>query len=458
MLINDNSHKGKEKFENEIPNITEKLKDKTLCKLYDEGIFIFPEILKDSEDLTQDQMVLQSINNEIYTSNVMGFLGCSEERLTIKSRFSQDKEDYFFQYMLSKVFNFPNIFEMQTNSDQEFELFQFLLFLFPYYLKKAIRKGLYRTYICKKYNNCNIKGAIDIARHIKLNTPFAGKVAYNQREYSYDNDLTELIRHTIEFIKQKKFGKNILNNVKDEVRLVIEATPKYQFLDRSKIINKNKKNMIRHAYFYEYRALQRLCILILQNQKHRIGCGSCQIFGILFDGAWLWEEYINTLIGERFYHLKNKKGKGCQQLFSYSKGEDDRNIKAGRIYPDFISKSVKNRIIADAKYKPINHIVNKDYLQVLAYMFRFDAKTGLYIYPEGNTIISTPYYLNTGTTYEDNVKAREDIFVEKLGLKIPKNCQNYNDFVEQIKYSEEKLISIFKKNEQPNTHSTNIES
>ena len=39
-------------------------------------------------------------------------------------------------------------------------------------------------------------------------------------------------------------------------------------------------------------------------------------------------------------------------------------------------------MIADAKYKPIDNIGNKDYLQVLAYMFRFDAKKGFYFYPE----------------------------------------------------------------------------
>ena len=34
------------------------------------------------------------------------------------------------------------------------------------------------------------------------------------------------------------------------------------------------------------------------------------------------------------------------------------------------------------QYKPIDNIGNKDYLQVLAYMFRFDAKKGFYFYPE----------------------------------------------------------------------------
>ena len=54
----------------------------------------------------------------------------------------------------------------------------------------------------------------------------------------------------------------------------------------------------------------------------------------------------------------------------------------GLTYPDFISRDSEARVIADAKYKPIDNIGNKDYLQVLAYMFRFDAKKGFYFYPE----------------------------------------------------------------------------
>lgn len=64
--------------------------------------------------------------------------------------------------------------------------------------------------------------------------------------------------------------------------------------------------MVRHAYYHEYRLLQQLCILILRNEQHQYGTGTRNVYGILFDGAWLWEEYVNTLIGDAFYHPKNK--------------------------------------------------------------------------------------------------------------------------------------------------------
>lgn len=376
LKIKDNNLNKKDDFA-EIRTVTGKIADKTLEQLEREGVFVFPEI---------------------------------------------------------RVLEFPNIVDLNVDADQNNRLFNFLLFLFPYYLKTAMRKGLFKNYIRHRYNDENVKGTIDVARHITKNTPFIGKIAYSQREFSYDNYLMELIRHTIEYIKRKPYGNNLLTKVKDEVKLVVEATPDYETYDRQRIIDSNKKNLVRHAYFREYLALQRLCILILQHQKHQIGSGSRQIYGILFDGAWLWEEYVNSLIDDIFYHPMNKGGKGAQRLFGGN---------VGLIYPDFISRDKEVRIIADAKYKPIDNIGNKDYLQVLAYMFRFDAKRGYYLYPEAEGTDDLQLWMNKGSTYEEDVTPRDDVSITKHGLKIPADAENYESFVMRMKTSECEFMETF---------------
>lgn len=433
IKIKDNSQQKKETF-SQVKNLTGKIADKTLEQLEREGVFVFPDTVKDAEDITQDQMILQSVNDTYRSGNVMGFLGCGDERLIIESRFCGGSEDYFFQYLLDKVLDFPNIVNLESDANQDDRMFNFFLFLFPRYLQAAMRKGLFKKYIRHSYNDGNVKGTIDIARHIEANTPFVGKIAYSQREFSYDNSLMELVRHTIEFIKRKPYGNKLLVKAKDEVKLVINATPGYEPYDRQKIIEQNKKNTVRHAYFREYLALQRLCLLILQHQRHQIGLGVKRIYGILFDSAWLWEEYINSLIGDAFYHPMNKEGKGAQRLF---------NGNVGLIYPDFISRNSEKRMIADAKYKPINNIGNRDYLQVLAYMFRFDAKIGYYLYPEAENADDLLLRMNRGSTYEKNVMPRDDISVLKHGLKIPMDAQNYADFIMRIKLSEREFAGEF---------------
>lgn len=433
LKIKDNTQVKKDTF-SDVGNLTGKIADKTLEQLEREGVFVFPEFVVDAEDITKDQMILQSVNDTFRSGNVMGFLGCGDERLIIESRFCGGDEDYFFQYLLDRVLDFPNIVDLESDADQNNRLFNFLLFLFPYYLKTAMRKGLFKKYVRNRYNDGNVKGTIDIARHIEQNTPFTGSVAYSQREFSYDNNLMELVRHTIEFIKRKPYGNNLLIKVKDEVKLVVEATPRYEQYDRQKIVEANKKNAVRHAYFREYLALQRLCLLILQHQKHQIGSGSRQIYGILFDGAWLWEEYVSSLIDDTFYHPMNKVGTGAQRLFGGN---------VGLIYPDFISRDNEKRIIADAKYKPIDNIGTRDYLQVLAYMFRFDAKAGYYLYPEAAGSDDLQLWMNKGSTYEKNVTPRDDVCVTKHGLKIPVDVEDYETFVMQMMVSENVFRQVF---------------
>lgn len=433
LKIKDNSQLKKDTF-SDIEILTGKIADKTLEQLEREGVFVFPGIVKDAEDITYDQIILQGINDTYRSGNVMGFLGCGNERLIIRSRFGSEDNDYFFQYLLNRVLDFPNIVNLETDANQDNRLFSFLLFLFPHYLKAALRKGLFKKYIHRRYNDGNVKGVIDIARHIKENTPFIGNIAYDQKEFSYDNSLMELVRHTIEFIKGKPYGNHLLSSVKDEVKLIINATPDYKVCDRQKVIDENKKNTVRHAYFREYFALQRLCILILRHQKQQIGFGSRQIYGILFDGAWLWEEYVSSLIEDTFYHPMNKSKKDGQRLFGGS---------VGLIYPDFISRNSEKRIVADAKYKPIDNIGNRDYLQVLAYMFRFDAKAGYYLYPEVGGVDDLKLHMNRGSTYEENVTPRDDISITKHGLKIPVDVANYEEFVAKMKACEQEFKQVF---------------
>ena len=430
LKIKDNQHNAKEDFL-EVKAVVSRVADKTLEQLEKEGVFVFPQDIKDAEDLTKNQMILQSFNDKYISGNVMGVLGVGDERIVITSRFSKGENDFFFQYLLERVLDFPNFIHLETNASQEDRFFNLLLFLFPRYLRQAMRKGLFKTYIRNQYNDGNVKGSIDVARHIRKNTPFVGNIAYSKREYAYDNYLMELIRHTIEYIKGKSCGRMLLNSVKEEVTSVIGATRGYKAGNRRKIIEENKKSVVRHAYFHEYRALQQLCILILRNEQHQYGNGTRKVYGILFDGAWLWEEYVNTLIEESFYHPKNKAGDNGQHLFER---------KQGLIYPDFIGKNADFRIIADAKYKPINNIGNKDYLQLLAYMFRFDAKKGYYLYPEAGVKDDLHLKLNKGTTYEENVKSREDVLIIKHGFKIPDDAMDYDNFVEKMEIREREFI------------------
>ena len=377
ITISDNNWEGLTiSDEHHLENL-QKIAEKPIGQLSlddNPNLLIFPQNLEEYGDKIGKEYVCEVKEGKLYTGNIMGFIGYGDTKVRIHSRFAQGDDDYFLHYMLQKVFAI-NLFDLKYHSDEE-SIFDFLIYLFPAFLKRAMSQGLYKEYQTREYNDADIKGRIDVARHIRMNVPFAGKVAYSTREYAYDNHVTQLIRHTIEFISNHPYGGGILKNddlTKDAVTLVREATPTYSQNERRKVVNQNLRPLS-HPYFSEYRHLQRLCMQILRYDEIKYGRHENEIYGVLFDGAWLWEEYVNTILKNQGYiHPQNKIHKGKISLFTDG---------SGTRYPDFY----KEDIVLDAKYKryedvALQRIDGDDLHQVITYMYILSARYGGLIVP-----------------------------------------------------------------------------
>ena len=427
MQLTDNQQAlNKEEFITEYPKISQVLLDRTLDNLSQEdSIFIFPNDLKNSPDLDKEQKILETVNQKIKTGNVIGFLGCDQERLTISSRFSSKSDDYFLHYLLQKVLNI-NLTSLDVGLSREERLYQLLIYLFPKYLEAAMRKGLYKEYQRFSHNDSHIKGVIDVVNHLKKNLPFTGNIAYTTREFTYDNPMMQLIRHTIEYIKnQKSLGRGIIYTNRENITEIIRVTPSYKQADRSKVIRLNQTKPLRHAYFREYRKLQEICLMILNREKHGLGYQEQKIHGILFNVAWLWEEYVHTLLPKDFIHPRNKEKKGGISVFSGGKR---------KVYPDFYNRELKT--VLDAKYKKLELTekgINRDDLfQLISYAYILQAeKTGL-IFPS----------MEQSVNRKIGEIAGYGVQLTKWSIQIPQNALSYNDFREMLEISEE----IFKSN------------
>ena len=383
-----------------------------LCK-QNANLLVFPHCLDEHNNGIEELSICELVGNPNYdgdticdvenvkvkTGNLMGFVGLGgnknhNTKLEIRSRFTENSndngQDFFLHYMLEKVFRI-NLFDMNYSHSKN-NGFDLLFLIFPHLLKRALRQGIFRTYRTFQKNDAAVKGVIDINRHIKQNTPFNGKIAYRSREYSADNDITQLIRHTIEFLKQKEIGKSLLNSdndTKDAVKQIVAATDSsYCLQNRAKVIHNNLRP-VNHPYYSGYKYLQQLCLLILRHQSMQYSQSNSPVYGILFDGAWLWEEYLATILCDtklaekQFLHPSNKTGKGGIRLFDNSQNDDDEIAFSKcyrRIYPDFYRK---NQIILDAKYKHLeNGFVRDDLYQIISYMHTMKIATGGFIYPK----------------------------------------------------------------------------
>ena len=414
--------------------------DKTISELCkdNENLLIFPHSIEQSDDRIDGSTILSIQNTSdpdkvrINTGNVMGFIGVGNLQLKIQSRFDEGRDDYLLHYMLQKVLSF-NLFDLNHNNEQE-DVFDFIMFMFPYFLKNALRQGLYREYKTYKHNDSNLRGTINLSRHITHNVPFVGDIAYSTREYGYDNDMTQLIRHAIEFMMTKKYGNAVLNidrETFENVKEIVEHTTSYNKGERSNIISKNLR-FKSHPYYTEYKPLQILCLQILRMEEVRYGETEDEICGILFDGAWLWEEYVNTILASLgFVHPQNKLRKGGIYLFEDIDSEGKKH-RSGVRYPDFY----KEDFVLDAKYKrlgnydKVSKVGTDDVHQVITYMENLKATKGGFVSPLESKQQTVP------TSHLKNSSSTMSIF----GIEIPKETMTYSDFCVRMKETEKCFV------------------
>ena len=152
--------------------------------------------------------------------------------------------------------------------------------------------------------------------------------------------------------------------------------------DLPQVIAQNIRT-VSHPFYTAYADLQNICLKILRHERIGYGNSKDTVYGMIFDGAWLWEEYLNTILRNMgFFHPQNKEGIGAISLF----GEDSPITH--NLYPDFYNPSQK--IVLDAKYKRFDERLNasswdagirEDVFQIVTYMHVQGYKTGCFAYP-----------------------------------------------------------------------------
>ncbi|WEV68242.1 hypothetical protein OZX72_04505 [Bifidobacterium sp. ESL0769] len=464
----------------------EELRDKSFGDLIaDNDILNFGYNMEGQKDAEDNEFVVQhwiGDGTDYATGNFVGVLGKFNHEgqktdcVTITTRFGKQTngdsssfdQDFLLRYLVSQVLHIDvaRNFDFTNLADSSWQ--QLLIMLFPFYLHQALSQGVYKSYMRREYDDSRPKGFIDIPRYIRKDMPFSGHISYVTRPFDVDNNITELIRHTVEYIAGLgSFGRRVLNysgQVRNDVETVRTVTARYDKSERQNLVSWNLRHPVDKPYFKQYRILQRVCIAILQNRgfapKDR---NSGKIFGVLINCAWLWEEYLNQLcqsdaMSGSFIHPRNKMSQMKQYFFGGGNGE---------IYPDFIGRNDSGQnVVADAKYKRLKKNSSDDDEQLLSYMFRFDARKGQFWYPylpdeadssesdlsdrfnsldesdeqdggfsEGKPVYKAKVFtlrLLQGIDTEDrHTRFRDDskdIIVKKIGLVIPTGCSDYSKF------------------------------
>lgn len=449
------------------------------------GLMIFPPVVSMYDDDLEKTCLFDIVCSRkdsdylIETGNLMGAFGIGDIHISIGSRFDTDEnKPYFMRYILHKVLGM-HVVNLPTHDSAD-PIVELCIFLFPMALRQALVKGLFKAYRRFEYNDANIKGAIDISRHLRTNIPFRGRVAYVTREHTVDNPLLQLVRHTIEFIKSGPY-REILSaadgDVWEAVAQIVAATPTYMRQQRVKVMGQNLRP-VRHPYYSEYSLLQKISLQILRHEKISHGSGQDDLAGIVFDGAWLWEEYLNKVMeadavikkgGLR--HPRNKQRLDPIHIYKAREAEgSDRKP----IYPDFLWSAVDDKkqhwnLVLDAKYKRAFYVGDdgkehfgvqrEDRYQMISYLHLTQAKQGIFVCPMTENDLKD---VNGEQNVEEKLEADKDgsCYVEGellghggtisvLPFTVPKSGEHdFGSFSAKMKEAEESFCGLVKEHVQ----------
>jgi len=443
LRLKDNSRTDIDPVDDGILDLLDFFNNKTLAQIRNEspdatdGLLLLGRI----EDIKQDNPIYTLFRPEkdgklslsIKTGNIMGVFtlrkGNVAVRLVIDSRFDDTDEQPFLCWMLERVLK-VNLADFVQSSSGEFWTI-LLELLFWHKLGEASSIGLYRQYQKMEYNDLRFRGRLDIDRHIRLNMPLWDKIAYSRREIVFDNPINHLLRHAANIIISK-WSKTLLNgsiSMNKEARNMLMAietnTPSWTPSNLNTILwDRITTRRISQPYYAEYYEILRIlarCIILrlgVDVYSDSSAGGDYSINGIILDGAWLWEEYLSSIMTAPefgFWHAIPD----TRTLPIYAMSKEKERIKKRRpLYPDFRlptseakddpSNSVEQKasVVLDAKYKYGDakdgiSVRRTDMHQCLAYMLLTGAKVGGVIYPPN---------LNKQKTEDDEKDDEESFF------------------------------------------------
>ena len=316
------------------------------------------------------------------TGNLMGVLrfreGDASVQVEVLSRFDKGDGNFFLNYLLSKALD-VGIGEDAVTATQSSLLDLLLDALFVKRLGEAAKNGLLRQYRTFRNNDWNFKGRLDLPRHIRENLPLPHGVAYVKREIDLDVPVNRLLLLAAQIVCKRRsdlFERN--EDAADAFRELCMAIPCPGNV-RSVLSHRDSREPVKHPFYREvWEPLRQIARMILEEERWQLFRESDEeVSGVVFDGSWLWEEYVATILTPiGFRHCVRGEGRGFG-LPVFDPGQ-------ARFYPDFRldSANVSERVVLDAKYKRSNLNGNGDDVhQILCYLLLTGAKLGGLVFP-----------------------------------------------------------------------------
>ena len=397
----------------------------------------FLSFLPDSQGKDDELIISTRMQDDglyVQTGNFIGSFSHNGIDIEINSRFSNK--------FLERMLNFANDIYIDDVSlgksiDAKENLSKIIIYyLFIQTLERAFLLGLPKGYKDKSYHEAKVMGKVDVAKFIKTDISFGGKISSTNIERQDIGDIVLVLYKALKIVQKeaKELIKPVVNalNYLCEIRESRLVTP-------SVVHNALNSKSLHNPIYAPYKKVLEYASLIIENEKAGIKGTGRQNLGFIVNVAELFEIYMRKLLQKEFkdWSVTSPKIELYKDKFF-----------ARKIIPDIVIGSGDKVLVFDTKYKRMNmqgkdqyglgDVDRNDFFQINTYMSYYQNQGKNVI--AGGLLYPMDKFSRDGChshSWFDNLNTK--FIVDGIELA------NLSEFsIEEIKIKENELISRIK--------------
>ena len=327
----------------------------------------FLSFLLDSQGKDDELIISTRMQDDglyVQTGNFIGSFSHNGIDIEINSRFSNK--------FLERMLNFANDIYIDDVSlgksiDAKENLSKIVIYyLFIQALERAFLLGLPKEYKGKNYHEAKVMGKVDMAKFIKKDVPFAGKISSTNRERQDISDIVLVLHKALKIVQKES---------KDLIKLVINTLSYLNEIREPRLVTPNvicsalNSKALHNPIYAPYKKVLEYAKLIIENEDAGTESNGKQNLGFLVDVAELFEIYMRKLLQKEFkgWSVNSPKIELYKDKFFERK-----------IIPDIVMSSNDKVLVFDTKYKRMNmhgkdqyglgDVDRNDFFQINTYM------------------------------------------------------------------------------------------
>ena len=327
----------------------------------------FLSFLPDSQGKYDELIISTRMQDDglyVQTGNFIGSFSHNGIDIEIHSRFSNK--------FLERMLNFANDIYIDDVSlgksiDAKENLSKIIIYyLFIQTLERAFLLGLPKGYKDKSYHEAKVMGKVDVAKFIKTNIPFGGKISSTNRERQDMGDIVLVLYKALKIVQKE--AKELIRPVANALNYLCEIRES-RLVTPSVVHNALNSKSLHNPIYAPYKKVLEYASLIIENEDAGTKSNGKQNLGFIVNVAELFEIYIGKLLQKEF--------KGWNVTSPKIELYKDKFF-ARKIIPDIVMSNGDKVLVFDTKYKRMNmqgkdqyglgDVDRNDFFQINTYM------------------------------------------------------------------------------------------